>query len=103
MEYRNLAEVLRKQAERLGPKTALRFKRHGLYHDVSWAQYRADVVAAAAALFEAGIQIGDRVGLLSENRVEWLIADMAILTVGAVNVPPHAPLTARQVHFQLEE
>jgi long-chain acyl-CoA synthetase len=103
MEYRNLAEVLRKQAARLGPKTALRFKRHGLYHDLSWEQYRADVVAAASALLETGIQIGDRVGLLSENRVEWLIADMAILTVGAVNVPPHAPLTARQVHFQLEE
>ncbi len=103
MEYRNLAEVLRKQAERLGLKTALRFKRHGLYHDISWEQYRAEVVAAAAALLDAGIQAGDRVALLSENRVEWLIADMAILTVGAVNVPPHAPLTARQVHFQLEE
>src|SRR5207248_2841961 len=44
-----------------------------------------------------------RVGLLSENRVEWLMADMAILTAGCVNVPPHSPLTARQVHFQLEE
>ncbi|HEV2949560.1 MAG TPA: long-chain fatty acid--CoA ligase [Gemmataceae bacterium] len=103
MEYRNLAEVLRKQAENLGPRTALRFKRHGLYHDLSWEQYRAEVVAAAAALLDAGIQAGDRVGLLSENRLEWLIADMAIMTVGAINVPPHSPLTARQVHFQLEE
>src|SRR5262249_17493691 len=69
MQYRNLVEVLRKQANRLGPKTALRFKRYGIYHDLSWEQYRADVLAAAASLLQAGIQIGDRVGLLSENRV----------------------------------
>src|SRR6266851_8820262 len=103
MEFRNLAEVLRKQAECLGPKPALRYKQHGLYHDLDWEQYRADALAGAAALVDAGVRMGDRVGLLSENCMEWLIADMAILTAGAVNVPPHAPLTARQVHFQLEE
>ncbi len=103
MEFRNLAEVLRKQAECLGPKPALRYKQHGLYHDLDWEQYRADALAGAAALVDAGVRMGDRVGLLSENCMEWLIADMAILTAGAVNVPPHAPLTARQIHFQLHE
>jgi long-chain acyl-CoA synthetase len=102
-DYRNLAEVLHRQADRLGPRPALRSKRYGLYHDLGWEQYRAQALAGAAALVDAGIRFGDRVGLLSENRVEWLIADMAILTAGAVNVPPHSPLTARQVHFQLEE
>jgi long-chain acyl-CoA synthetase len=103
MTYRNLIEMHRLQAERLGPRPALRFKRHGLYHDLSWAQYRADALACAAALVDAGVRPGDRVGLLSENRVEWLIADMGILTAAAVNVPPHAPLTARQVHYQLAD
>jgi long-chain acyl-CoA synthetase len=101
MTYRNLTEMLRLQAVRLGPRPAVRFKRHGVYHDLSWEQYRADVVACAAALAEAGVQPGDRVGMLSENRLEWLIVDMGILAAGAVNVPPHAPLTARQVHYQL--
>ncbi len=103
MIYRNLAELHRRQAERLGPRPALRFKRHGLYHDLNWDDYRAESLAAAAALIEAGVAPGDRVGLLAENRVEWLIADMAILAAAAVNVPPHAPLTARQVHFQLHD
>jgi long-chain acyl-CoA synthetase len=103
MDYKNLAELHRRQAERLGARPAIRFKRHGLYHDLNWEQYRADALACAAALVDAGIQPGDRVGLLSENRIEWLIADMGILTAAAVNVPPHSPLTARQVHFQLEE
>ncbi|HVS34523.1 MAG TPA: AMP-binding protein [Gemmataceae bacterium] len=103
MMYQNLAELHRCQAERLGPLPALRFKRHGLYGDLTWDDYRADALALAAALIDVGIQPGDRVGLLAENRVEWLIADMGILAAAAVNVPPHAPLTARQVHYQLRE
>jgi long-chain acyl-CoA synthetase len=103
MSYRNLAEMHRRQAERLGPRPALRFKRHGLYHDLSWEHYHAETRACAAALVEAGVRPGDRVGLLGENRVEWLVADLAILAAAAVNVPPHAPLTGRQVHFQLAD
>jgi len=103
MTYRNLVEMHRLQAERLGPRPALRFKRYGLYHDLTWEDYRTEALAAAAALVCAGVEPGDRVGLLAENRVEWLIADMAILTAAAINVPPHAPLTARQIRFQLHD
>jgi long-chain acyl-CoA synthetase len=103
MNCRNLAELHRRQAERLGPGPALRHKRYGLYHDLTWEQYRADAVACAAALIDVGVRPGDRVGLLAENRVEWLVADIGILAAAAVNVPPHAPLTARQVHYQLAD
>lgn len=103
MPFTNLGQVLRHQAERLGERPAFRYRRHGLYHDISWRRYHADALAAATALAEVGIQVGDRVGLLGENSVDWLIADMAILTAGAVNVTPHAPLTARQIHFQLHD
>jgi long-chain acyl-CoA synthetase len=100
-QYRNLVEIHQRQAERLGPRPAFRFKRQGTWHDVTWEQYRADALACAAALAEADIRPGDRVGLLAENCPEWLITDMGILTAAAVNVPPHSPLSARQVHFQL--
>src|SRR5437667_4151345 len=103
MSYRNLVEIHRRQAERLGCRPALRSRCHGVYRDLSMEQYRADALACAAALVGAGIEPGDRVGLLSENYMEWVIADMAILTSGAVNVPPHAPLSARQVHYELED
>src|SRR4051812_141954 len=103
MPYRNLAEAHRLQADRLGPRPALRFRRHGLFRDLSWEQYRADSLACAAALVEEGVGPGDRVGLLAENRVEWLLADMGILAAAAVNVSPHAPLTPRQVQFQFSD
>lgn len=99
--YRNIPEVQRRQAERLGSQVAIRFKRDGRYVDVTWADYRSDVLACAAALVEAGIQPGDRVGLLGENRVEWMIADLGILSAGGVTVSPHSSLSAKQVEYQM--
>jgi len=98
---RNIAEALRRQAERLGPQVAVRYKRAGHFQDLTWSDYRADVLACAAALVEAGVRPGDRVGLLSENRVEWMIADLCILAAGGVTVSPHAALSARQIHFEM--
>lgn len=97
----NLAALHRATADRLGPRTALRWKRQGTYHDLSWDDYRCQADGVAAALIDLGIQPGDRVGILSENRFEWLVADIAILTAGAADVPLHAPLSASQVQYQL--
>jgi long-chain acyl-CoA synthetase len=103
MNYANLAQILPHQAGRLGTRPALRFRRHGLYHDLSWQDYAERVTAAATALVDAGIAPGERIGLVGENGVDWLIADLAILAAAAVNVSPHAPLTARQIHYQLHD
>jgi long-chain acyl-CoA synthetase len=97
MPVHNLAQLHRYQAERLGPRVALRYRRHGLYRDLSWAEYHERSLAAAASLVEAGVKPGDRIGLLSENRLEWLIADMAILAAGGINVPAHNTLSAKQI------
>ena len=94
MSFRNLIEVHRFQADRLGPRPALRSRRYGLFRDITWSEYREHSLSCAAALVKAGIAKGDRVGLLSENRPEWLEADMAIMTAGAVNVPVHSGIPA---------
>ena len=48
--HRNLAAMHRHQAERLGPRPALRYRDRGLFHDLTWSDYRAEVLAGAAAL-----------------------------------------------------
>jgi long-chain acyl-CoA synthetase len=98
-----LPAVHHRQSQRYGPRIAVRFKRHGLYHDLSWDEYREQVTACAAALVHVGVQLGDRVSVFAENRLEWLIADMGILDAAAVHVPLHAPLTGRQAHYQLAD
>jgi long-chain acyl-CoA synthetase len=103
MKADTLPALHRLQADRLGPRVAVRYKKHGLYRDLSWIQLREQVSACALALLEKGVQAGDRVGILAENRHEWLSADMAILAAAAVNVPLHASLSARQIQFQLED
>src|SRR3954468_6661694 len=103
MRSRNLASLFEAQAERLASNAALRARRLGLYRDLTWQAYAERVRAAASALIDAGIQPGARVGLLAENSIDWLVADLAILSAGAVNVPPHAPLPARHVQYQLAD
>jgi len=101
MPFSSLSDMHRSQCRLLGPRTAIRFKRDGLYHDVSWAEYRWMADRAAAGLIELGVNPGDRVAILSENRYEWLIADEAILSTGGADVPLHAPLAPRQVEYQV--
>jgi long-chain acyl-CoA synthetase len=98
---KDLASMHRETCLRFGPDCALRFKRHGRYQDLSWSDYRHQADGAAVGLIELGIKPGDRISIFSENRYEWLIADHAILSAGAVNVPMHAPLTAPQAAYQL--
>ncbi len=102
MSAGTLPALFRMQAERFGPRVVLRRKQYGLYGDITWSEHRANVEACANALIASGVEPGDRVAILSENRVEWLIADMAILSAGAVNVPLHAPLSAAQAQYQLD-
>jgi long-chain acyl-CoA synthetase len=101
MKFPNLCAMHRRQCGLLGPRTALRYKRNGLYHDVTWSDYRWMADRGAAGLIELGVRHGDRVAILSENRYEWMAADQAILSTGAADVPLHAPLAPRQVEYQV--
>lgn len=65
---------------------ALREKRLGVWEERSWAGYRDEVVAAAIAMLDAGVQAGDHVAILSENREEWVFADLAAQAIGARSV-----------------
>ena len=97
----SVAATHRAVADRHAGKTALVWKEDGLWRSVSWGVYRDRADAAAAGLSSLGIAPGERVAILSENRPEWLVADIAILSAGGVDVPLHATLSAEQVGFQL--
>ena len=80
-------------------KAALGFKNRETkqWEDVSWDALAADVRALAAFLVWRGVEPGDRVAVLSENRPEWVVADLATQTVGAVTVGIYPTLPAPQV------
>ncbi len=106
MDYdscRSLPAMFFAQAERLGDKPFLWAKRDGRYRSVSWAAAARDVRRLALGLRSLGIGRGERVGLVSENRPEWIIADLAIMTAGAITVPAYVTHTVEDHRHVLRE
>lgn len=68
---------------------------------VTFAALLADVDALAMALLDLGVQRGDRVGLIAENRYEWLLVDQALVSIGAVGVPRGADTSPQELAFIL--
>jgi long-chain acyl-CoA synthetase len=68
-------------------------KRDGKYQALSWADAADMAARLARGLAALGIAPGDRVALVSENRPEWVIADLAIMSAGAVTVPAYVTNT----------
>jgi long-chain acyl-CoA synthetase len=97
----SLPEMVRTRAARYGSRTALKVKRFGAYQDISWRDFQAQVEEIALGLLDLGVEPGDRVALLSPNRPEWAMADLAILSVGAATVPIYATLTPEEVAYLL--
>ncbi len=82
------------QARRLGERPFLWAKVDDVYRPHSWNEVADRVTAAAHGLKAAGVKAGDRVMLVSENRPAWLIADIAIMSIGAIAVPAYTTNTA---------
>ncbi|MEB3198746.1 MAG: long-chain fatty acid--CoA ligase [Candidatus Sericytochromatia bacterium] len=86
---------------RHGKRPALSHKAKGTWKTRNYEDYGRLARLLALALLELGVQEGDRVALLSENRPEWVMADQAILMAGAVTVPLYPTLTASQTAYIL--
>ncbi len=81
------------QAARLHDKPLLWAKTGGRYQPQSWRDVKDRVCALARGLRAVGLEPGDRVVLVSENRPEWLIADLAIMVAGGITVPAYVTNT----------
>ena len=91
--WQNLPQVFFEKAAELGDAPLFWAKRYESWQSTSWAQARDEVAALARGLRAAGVARGDRVLLVSENRPEWGIADLAIMAAGAITVPAYTTNT----------
>src|SRR5690606_26649073 len=71
--------------------------------DVTWDALAEQVQSLAAWLVGAGVEPGDRVALLSENRPEWAVTDLAVQVVGAVTVALYTTVPADDVAFVVRD
>lgn len=74
-------------------------KQGGIWTPTTYSDLRTRVECFSLGLRQLGIQHGDRIGIVSENRVEWVITDFALACLGAVDVPVFYTLTAAQIAY----
>jgi len=100
--FDNLVALFLARAEEKGERPFLWARRDGEWRTVSWSETARQVTALAAGLKRIGLEPGDRVALVSENRPEWLIADLGIMAAGCVTVPTYTTNTTRDHTHILE-
>ena len=87
------------QVEAQKDRVALRRKDYGIWNRISWREYGQKVREASAGLLAIGLERGDRVAILGDNRPEWLICHLAIMTIGCVTCGVYPTSASEQVAY----
>ena len=93
--FPNLVSMFLARAALRGDRPFLGYKADGSWQTISWAETARQVAGLAKSLKAMGLNKGDRVMLVSENRPEWCIADLGIMAAGCITVPTYITNTER--------
>lgn len=99
----NLAEFLNTNTVKYPTKPAIGFKKKDQWKNIHWSDFRRMVFKTANALQNAGISKGDKVAIYSDNSAEWIVFDLAILSLGAITVPIYSTSNLQQAEYILNE
>ena len=92
-KFNSVVSLFNHQCKELKDSPYLWRKVEGKFLSLSWLEVQKKVNALAKGLISLGILKGDRVVILSENRPEWQIADLAIMSIGGITVPAYTTST----------
>jgi long-chain acyl-CoA synthetase len=87
------------QAESNKGKVTLKYKKEGKWIDIRWDEEKEYVESFALGLMKLGIESGEKIAILSENRYEWYVSDLAIQSIGGIVVPIYATNTPEQIKY----
>ena len=99
----NIADYVVGWAEREPGRPMMAVSADGAWTDVSASELHGRVVALARGFVAAGLEMGDRVAIMSRTRLEWTLADFALWMVGAVPVPVYETSSRAQVEHILRD
>ena len=94
-QFNSVVSLFIQQSKTLSTKPYMWRKVENEYQSLSWEEVEEQVKSIASGLLSLGILEGDRVVILSENRPEWQIADLAIMAIGAISVPAYTTSTTK--------
>lgn len=81
----------------------IKHKKEGKYVNISMEEYKGLVRSVSLGLLSLGLKKGEKVIILSENRPEWIISDMATILAGGVTVPIYSTLLPDQIQYIIED
>lgn len=102
-EPKNLAEMFFYSAENFSKNEAVKYKVGHHYHVLNYQELGREVVSLAGSLKKLNFRPGDTAIILSENRPEWVITDLALNCLGVINVPIHSVLSSDQIAGIIQE
>ena len=100
-ELINLPAKLLEHSQTRPNDVAMRHKRFGIWKEFTWEEYLKKVISVSLGFYELGVREGDKVAIHSENRPEWVFADLAAQTLGSVSVGIYPTSPASEVEYLL--
>jgi long-chain acyl-CoA synthetase len=86
---------------RHGARQAFRYRVGEDFAGITYAELAARVEALATALLDLGVAPGQKLGLISDNRPEWILCDLACVSIGVPDVPRGSDSTVREIEYIL--
>ncbi len=99
VENGTISSMVRERITKYSDKPVLSYKEKGTYKDITWKEMGERINQVALGLMALGVVSGDRVCLMSENCPEWVMADLGIITAGAINVPIYQTNVGSQISY----
>ena len=99
VEGSTIVEAFRSNARQIPSRPAMRRRGPDGWATMTWGEYGRAATEVAAGLIDLGVGAGDRVAILSNNRIEWHLADLGSLLAGVVTVPLYQTSAAEQVAY----
>lgn len=101
MALKTLNEMLLNSRDKFKDRPAFKIKKGKYFESISFKEFYHKVAQFGTGLLELGFKKGDHIGLISENRLEWIVSDLAIIGIGAADVPASGNSFARDIAFKL--
>jgi long-chain acyl-CoA synthetase len=102
-ETRNIVTMFEAMAKKRGDATAVNHKKDGTWKTVSWAELARRARDVSDGLAAIGVKPGDRVAIIGETQLEWILADLGILGAGAITVTIYQSNKAHEVQYILAD
>lgn len=99
----NVTQFLNTNTEKFPSKPAIGFRKDNEWKEINWREFRTMVFKTANALRNAGIKENDKVAIYSDNSPEWIVFDLAVLSLGAITAPIYATNNGEQAEYIIND